>query len=63
MVASEEIFDEVELGSLTRNPCSPKEPDHTFRGILINAPSKVTFKRGDKIGPKGVFAAIPICGY
>jgi hypothetical protein len=64
MITSNDVFKDVEFDSLIRNPCSPTEPDDLFfRGILINAPEKVIFKRGERVGPWKVFAAIPICGY
>lgn len=64
MSPDDQVFQEVELGSLGPNPCSPHEPeDPAFRGILINAPAVVRFKRGVRIEQDDTFAAIPICGY
>lgn len=63
MAIPDEMFKNIQTGSLEPNPCSPKEPDASFRGILINAPKQVTFKKGQSIGRLGAFAMIPICGY
>jgi hypothetical protein len=63
MALSDEMFETVQVGSLGPNPCSPKEPDPSFRGILINAPKQVYFKKGQRIGRLGAFALIQVCGY
>ena len=63
MTVPDEMFKNVQVGSLEPNPCSPKEPDASFRGIRINAPKQVSFKKGESIGRLGAFALIPICGY
>lgn len=53
----------VELPSFGRASCSPEPPDDIrFRGLLINAPSKVSFRSG-QAGEDGAFAHIPVCGY
>jgi hypothetical protein len=63
MALPDEMFEAVQVGSLGPNPCSPKEPDPSFRGILINAPKQVSFKKGQRIGRLGAFALIQVCGY
>lgn len=64
MTVDDEMFKDVETGVLAPTPCSPKKPaDPTFRGILINAPKQVSFKKGAPGGRTGAFATIPICGY
>jgi hypothetical protein len=61
--ATDREFAAVELNSLEPNACSPRPPDDAFRGVLIRAPSRVTFKESERVGRFGAFAAIPICGY
>jgi len=57
------VFNEIETGILGPTPCSPQPPDPSFRGILINAPRVVTFKKGHVVPETRTFAKIPICGY
>lgn len=57
------FFERVPLGSTAPNPCSPRPPGPNWRGILIQAPSQVRIRPGERIGARGAFAAIPICGY
>jgi len=63
MKIDQKLFLDVELNSKGPNPCSPEKPGAGWRGIIINAPEQVKFKRGEKVGEYGAFAAIPICGY
>jgi hypothetical protein len=63
MEIDQKLFLKVPLNSNEPNPCSPQQPDPTWRGILIQAPKQVAFKRGEKVGKYDAFAAIPICGY
>jgi len=63
MAIDQKLFLNVPLNSNEKNPCSPPEPGPTWRGILIQMPIQVKFKRGVRIGTQGAFAAIPICGY
>ena len=63
MGIDDKMFLEVELNSLEENACSPKAPDESFRGLLIQAPTRVSFKKGEPVGDRGAFAAIPVCGY
>jgi hypothetical protein len=56
------LFLEVPLNTNERNPCSPPPTDPSWRGIVIQAPSKVSFKRGAPVGETKAFAAIPVCG-
>ncbi len=59
----QEVFLNAPLNSYERNACSPKKPDDpAWRGILIQAPERVVFKPGVKVGEHGAFAAIPVCG-
>ena len=62
MKQEDEMFKKVELDSRMPNPCSPEEPSPLFLGILINAPSRVFFKKGEKVEDGSAFAIIPICG-
>jgi len=57
------IFLGVPLNTLSRSACSPPDPGPAWRGIVIRAPSRVTFRRGETVGDHGAFTAIPICGY
>jgi hypothetical protein len=64
MTVTDEMFRDVETGVLGPTPCSPKKPaDPSFRGILINAPKRVSFKKGFPGEGLGTFTTIPICGY
>ena len=63
MAMDDEKFRSVPLNSLEPNECSPRPADFFFRGILLNAPQQVAFKKGEYIGPRRAFAGIPICGY
>lgn len=57
----DKLFLNVPLNRYEKNACSPAKPDNPgWRGIIIQAPAKVAFKRGIKVG--NAFAAIPICG-
>lgn len=57
-------FKKIETDTFVQNRCSPQPPDDpNFRGILINAPGEVRFRPGDRIGPFGAFAFIPVCGF
>ena len=63
MKIDQKLFLEVPLNSNDRNPCSPPAPAPDWRGIVIQAPEKVTFKRDQTVDEYGAFAAIPVCGY
>ena len=52
----------VPLNTFERTQCTPPEPDPSWRGVVIQAPRRVSFKRGARIGESKAFAAIPICG-
>jgi hypothetical protein len=54
-----EFFD-VELGSNSPNGCSPSAP--LGHGLVIQAPTKTSFKRGEPADDGHAFAVIPICG-
>jgi hypothetical protein len=56
------VFESVPLNTFSRTRCSPPEPDITWRGVAIQAPQRVGFQRGVRIGPTKAFAAIPVCG-
>ncbi len=56
------VFLEVPLNTFERTNCSPPEPDPSWRGVVIQAPRRVSFKRGVRVGETKAFAAIPICG-
>lgn len=56
------LFLGVPLNTFERTQCTPPEPDLSWRGVVIQAPRKVSFKRGARIGETKSFAAIPICG-
>lgn len=63
MVIDQKMFLKVPLNSNDKNPCSPLSPGPKWRGIMIQAPRQVEFKRGVKVGEYDVFALIPICGF
>lgn len=63
MPVEDKMFDDVPLGSNEPTPCSPEPPDPSFEGILINAPSRVSFEEGETVGRREAFARIPICGF
>jgi len=56
------LFLGVPLNTFERTQCTPPQPDISWRGVVIRAPLKVSFKRGIHIGRTKAFAAIPICG-
>ena len=56
-------FGQVTLNSRGPTPCSPRAPLPSFRGILVAAPARVTFARGQSVGRLGAFAAVPLCIY
>lgn len=58
-----QIFLDVPLNENQPHRCSPSEPAPSWRGVVITAPTRVRFKKGDAVGPTRAFAAIPICGY
>lgn len=63
-ILMEDAFKKVETDTFVQNLCSPEPLDRNiFQGILIKAPKEVTFQRGDRIGPFGAFAFIPVCGF
>jgi hypothetical protein len=57
-----EVFQGVELNTFRPGRCSPPEPDPRWRGVAIQAPRRVWFQRGTRVGRTEAFAAIPICG-
>ena len=57
------VFLDVPLNQNVPHACSPPAPLSTWRGVVVRAPARILFKRGEKVGPNGAFAAIPICGY
>jgi hypothetical protein len=63
MALPDEMFEKIQVGMLGPTPCSPQKQDLSFRGILINAPKQVLFKKGQRIGRLGAFVLIPVCGY
>jgi len=63
MVLDNESFNEVELDTFTSNPCSPREPDPTFLGILLNAPQKIWFNKKQIAKNGAPFIIIPVCGF
>ena len=54
-------FLKVALNSREAQPCSPKPPAGSWRGLLIQAPTQVSYKPGERVD--GQFAAIPLCGF
>jgi hypothetical protein len=60
---NDDVFKNAPLNSNEKAPCSPPEPEPTWRGIVIRAPQEVTFKTGDRVDEYGAFAVIPICGF
>lgn len=60
MAIDERLFNNVPLNTREPNPCSPQDPGPKWRGILIQAPKRVVFGRGQQAGE--AFAAVPICG-
>jgi hypothetical protein len=63
MAIKDDMFEKIQVGELGPNACSPRPADASFKGILINAPSEVSYKKGQRIGRRGVFARVPVCGY
>jgi hypothetical protein len=63
MATRNDMFEKIQVGELSPNACSPQPTDAAFKGILINAPSEVSYKKGQRIGRRGVFARVPVCGY
>ena len=64
MIIDDKVYEDIETGILGPTPCSPQKPeDPSFRGILINAPQRVTFIQGRLVPETNTFAKIPICGY
>jgi len=63
MSVDETQFLHVPLNINIQTACSPKPPGPHWRGILIQAPRLVRFRRGTTVGNHGAFAAIPVCGY
>lgn len=58
-MANDEAFKHVPLNTNEQNACSPPEPEPSWRGIVIRAPSTGYFRRGRT----GIaFDPIPICG-
>jgi len=63
MAIDNKKFLSVELNSDSENDCSPKiDPEEDFDGIVIAAPTEVSFETGKPVSD-GQFAAIPICGF
>lgn len=58
-----ERFEKIPIGELGPNACSPMPPGAAFKGILIDAPTEVAFKKGQRFGRSGAFARVPICGF
>ena len=57
-------FLSVQLNVDGKNICSPTNPGTgEWRGILIQAPRQVRFKKNQVVSGYRAFAAIPICGY
>lgn len=63
MIIDENNFLNIPFNTNAQTPCSPIPPGPTWRGILIQAPQRVKFRRGNTVGEHGAFAGIPICGY
>ena len=61
MTPHDKLFEQVPLNQRLPNPCSPAEPPLPWLGLVIQAPSLVSFKVGQPVD--GRFAAIPICGF
>ena len=57
----QKIFKNVTLNTFQPTTCSPPQPDPSWRGVVIQAPAKVGFKRGKPFA-EGAFARIPVCG-
>jgi hypothetical protein len=57
-------YENVPINTTEQNNCSPREPmDLDWRGILINAPTKVYFKKDEIVDDFGAFVQVPVCGY
>lgn len=61
MTTEDKKFFAIELDTNSPNECSPKVPSGAGQVIAIAAPTRVPFERG-KLGPRGAFAIVPICG-
>jgi len=61
-----DVFENVPLNTYQESPCSPELPGPLWRGIIIRAPGKVLFKKGevvpDETGWYMAFMKIPVCG-
>jgi len=55
-------FEDVTEGSYLSFECSPEIDDPDFRGILLNAPTIVTFSPGKSNPINGAFAPVIVCG-
>ncbi|MBW2247061.1 MAG: hypothetical protein JRF62_07635, partial [Deltaproteobacteria bacterium] len=59
MIIDDKVYEDIETGILGPTPCSPQKPeDPSFRGILINAPQRVTFIQGRLVPETNTFAKI-----
>ncbi len=61
MTIDNSMFEQVPLNEGGPNACSPAAPKLPWQGIVIQAPSVVSFRKGKLVD--GQFAAIPICGF
>ncbi|CAM2011234.1 hypothetical protein [Acanthopleuribacter pedis] len=62
-MASQDPWQDVKLNQNNPSSCSPPQPDPHWRGLVINAPKQVKFKKGGIIDEYGAFAAIPLCTF
>lgn len=61
MTVDDKLFKDVPLNTRERSRCSPRDPGPNWRGILLNAPKQVSFRRGQS-GDGGSFLSVPVCG-
>ncbi|MEZ4301228.1 MAG: hypothetical protein R3B70_40210 [Polyangiaceae bacterium] len=59
---TEPDFAAVPMGSFVRCRQSPDPEDSDFRGLLLAAPTRVTFNPGRRDPMQDSFEAIPVCG-
>jgi hypothetical protein len=50
----DEDFEKVPINTMEQNPCTPKPRESNFKGILIQAPKRISLSQAK---------TIPICGY
>lgn len=60
MTVPDKMFQDVPLNTQESNLCSPKDPGPRWRGIQIQAPTRVMF---DRRTAREAFVVLPVCGF